>query len=151
MNAPRPLFPNVRRAARLPLMLGAACGAGALMSGCVANPFTDAPVDPASPIAAEVARVAKTNRDYPSFRDIPAVPNDLRPVGLYGREAEAVKLAGAQLIRDTAPETWTLQGSEAFASEARRDAGPEFAPPSAQDSDAFARELRERATPPPPR
>lgn len=147
MNAPRPLFVNARRTARLL----SACGAAALLTACVANPFVDAKVDPNSPVAAEVAKVANARQGYPSFRDIPATPTDLRPVGLYGKEAEAVKLAGAALIRETEPGTWTLQNSESFADKARRDAGPELPPASTQDSDAFARELRERATPPPPR
>ncbi|MCR5875738.1 hypothetical protein LRS10_17150 [Phenylobacterium sp. J426] len=147
MNAPRPLFENARRVARLL----ATCGAASLLSACVANPFVDAKVDPNSPVAAEVAKVANARQDYPSFRDIPAVPKDLRPVGLYGREAERVKAAGAELIRATEPDTWTLQASESFAERARRDAGPELPATATQDSDAFARGLRERATPPPPR
>lgn len=133
------------------MTLGAACGAGVLLGGCMTNPFVEAQVDPASPVAAEVARVARTSRDFPSFRNIPATPADLRPVGLYGREAEQVKLAGAALIRETEPETWTLQESESFAARAREAAGPELPPAAPQDSEAFARALRERATPPPPR
>jgi len=151
MNAPRPLFPNVRRASRLLLSAGAVGGAGTLLAGCIGNPFVDARVDPASPVAAEVARVAKANTDYPSFSDIPVIPQDLRPVRLYGREAQAVKLAGEKLVRETAPETWTLKNTESFAADAQRDAGPTFEEGPQRDPEAFARELRERATPPPPR
>lgn len=151
MNALRPLFPNVRSAARLPLAWAGLGGAGVLLTGCIGNPFVDAKVDPASPVAAEVAKVANTGGDYPSFTDIPAIPADLRPVRLYGREARAVKLAGEQLVRETAPETWTLKNTESFAADAQRDAGPPFEEGPARDPEAFARELRERATPPPPR
>jgi len=147
MNAPRPLFPNVRSAVRLI----AACGVGALLSGCIGNPLVDAKVDPASPVAADVARLTRTNRDYPSFSDIPKSPQDLRPVAAYGREADAIKLAGDKLVRETGPETWTLQNTEAFAARARRDSGPDIQPPQPGEAEAFARELRERATPPPPR
>lgn len=147
MNAPRPPFRNARNAAKL-LAVGAA---GLVLTGCIGNPLVDAKVDPASPVAADVARLTRTNRDYPRFSEIPAPPTDLRPVGLYGREAEAVKAAGARLIAETAPETWTLGDTQAFADRARRDAGPELEPATDRDSDAFARELRERATPPPPR
>jgi hypothetical protein len=59
--------------------------------------------------------------------------------------------AGAALERDTAPDTWTLNATDAFVEKARRDAGPQIEPPKPGDAEAFARELRERATPPPPR
>ena len=51
------------------------------------------------------------------------------------------------------PNTWTLQGGEttnAFASQGRTAAGPELAPTDPAVTEAFARELRKRATPPPP-
>lgn len=151
MNAPRLLFPNVSRAARLLLVVGTVGGAGTLLAGCIGNPFADAEVDPASPVAAEVAKAARADTDYPSFSDIPVIPQDLRPVRLYGREAQAVKVAGAKLVRETAPETWTLKNTEAFAADAQRDAGPTYEEGPQRDPEAFARELRERATPPPPR
>ncbi|HEY8574675.1 hypothetical protein [Phenylobacterium sp.] len=128
----------------------AALAAGALVSGCVSNPFEDAKVDPASPIAAEVANAARVNTDFPSFAEIPAVPRDLRPPRMFGDAAHEIELARAELERATAPETWTLQNTEAFAARARRDVGPELAPVDPRATEAYADELRRRATPPPP-
>jgi len=147
MNALRPLFPN----ARGPVRLIAAVGGSALLSACVGNPFVDAKIDPASPVAPEVARVTRADANFPTFASIPKAPGDLRPIQLYGQEAKRLELAAAELIRETEPGTWTLQGTDDFAAKARRDAGPALPPPNPTDAEAFARELRERATPPPPR
>ena len=146
MNASRPLFPAAARTAK---WLAAACGC-AVLSGCIGNPFVDAKVDPASPVAADVARMTRQGSDYPSFSEIPALPNDVRPLALYGRAASDLKLAAERLVRETAPETWTLRDTESFADQARQRT-PELPPPDPQAAEDFARELRERATPPPPR
>jgi hypothetical protein len=147
MNASRPLFPIVARRARF-LALLSSC---ALLSACVGSPFKDAAVDPASPVAGDVARLTREDAAFPKFADIPTAPKDVRAVASYGRDAGALLHAGEALERETAPETWTLKSTEAFAEKARRDAGPQIDPPKAGDAEAFARELRERATPPPPR
>lgn len=147
MNASRALFPIVSRAAR-PLAVVAAC---TLLNACVGNPFKDAKVDAASPVAADVTRLTRGDAAFPNFEGIPTPPKDVRPLAQYGRAASDVLAAGAALERATAPETWTLQNTDAFAEKARRDAGPQIAPPEPGEVEAFARALRERATPPPPR
>lgn len=146
MNASVRLFLNVRRSATAAGLTGAAL----LLSACVGDPLAEARVDPASPIAAEVARTARMNRDYPSFSEIPPKPNDVRPLRLYGAAAREVELARAQLERETAPETWTLNNTEAFSRTAQAEAGPDAAPQGPAETDAFAEILRKRATPPPP-
>jgi len=147
MNTLRPLFPIV--AGRIkPLAVASGC---LLLSACVGNPFKDAAIDPASPVAADVARLTRDNAAFPSFAEIPTAPKGVRPLANFGRDAQAMLRAGAALERDTAPETWTLKATEAFVEQARRDAGPQIEPPKPGDAEAFARELRERATPPPPR
>ena len=147
MNPSRPLFPIV--AGRIkPLVLVSGC---LLLVSCVGNPFKDAAVDPASPVAADVARLTRGDAAFPGFEGIPKTPKDVRPLANYGRDAQAMLRAGAALERDTAPETWTLKGTDAFVEKAMRDAGPQIEPPKPGDAEAFARELRERATPPPPR
>lgn len=147
MNAPRPLFPIFANTAR-GVVLAAAC---ATLGGCIGNPFKDAKIDPASPVAPEVAKLSRENGKQPTFASIPNVPKDIRPAPQYGREAGRLAAAGEALERATAPETWTLQGTDAFAATALKQAGPAIEAPVAGDSEAFARAQRERATPPPPR
>ena len=147
MNAPRPYFPF---AIKPVLGLAAVCGAAA-MAGCISNPFAAHPVDPASPVAAEVAQRSRTPSPFPTFASIPNPPKDLRPAPQYGQSATRVVAAGDALIRETEPGTWTLSGTDEFAEKARRDAGPALEPATPGQSEADARALRERATPPPPR
>jgi hypothetical protein len=149
MYAPARLF-SIPRQIRLGLSLAGSAGACALASGCVGNPFADAQVDPASPIAAEVARLAHAERPYPTFAAIPPVPKDVRPARQYGQQAKRIEQARADLEAKTAPETWSLGGTEAFADQARRQAGQEAAPADSGDTAAFAARERKRATPPPP-
>lgn len=144
MNASRPTFLHAVRSAAL-------VGAGAVVAGCTGVPFTDAKIDPASPVAADVARMTRQDAKFPTFAGIPPKPKDLRPVAQYGADARSVLAAGDAVVTATAPSTWTLQGTEAFAERGRADAGPQIEPPKPGDAEAFARELRERATPPPPR
>lgn len=146
MNALLRLF--VKQSA--PRSLACVCGA-ALLSGCAASPFTTAQVDPASPVAAEVARMARASTDYPSFSEIPPLPADQRPLREFGRAADQLELAAANLDRDTAPGTWTLTGTERFVSRAQAQVAPggESDASTTAASEAFARQIRERATPPP--
>ncbi|WP_309604842.1 hypothetical protein [Phenylobacterium sp.] len=133
------------------LVLGPVLGLvlGPLLSGCVGNPFADARVDPRSPVASEVARSVRPDAAYPTFASIPAVPKDLRPHRQYGVQAAGIDAAAAELVRDTADDSWTLRNTDAFAAEIRAAAGPDAVPGQAADTEAFAKELRRRATPPP--
>lgn len=147
MNAPCPLFPITAKATS-----GLIAVAGALLlNGCVGNPFADSKVDPASPVAGDVARLTRQDGRFPTFSGIPNPPKDLRPTPQYGRDARGVAAAAAALIAATEPGTWTLKDTEAFADTARKSAGPTLEPANPGDAEAFAREQRARATPPPPR
>lgn len=147
MNAPRPFFPIAARTAA-----GLIAVAGAVvLNGCVGNPFADGKVDPASPVAGDVARLTRQDGKFPTFASIPNPPKDLRAPPQYGRDARGVAAAAAALIAATEPGTWTLKDTEAFADTARKNAGPALEPANPAAAEAFARELRERATPPPPR
>ena len=147
MNASRPLFPTIPGVGTA---LAIAVGS-ALLSGCIGNPFKDTKIDPASPVAADVARMTRQDGKFPTFASIPKAPTDIRPLAQYGRDARAVLAEGAALDAAVAPGTWTLQGTDNFAAKALKDAGPQIEPPKPGDAEAFARALRERATPPPPR
>ncbi|WP_374658884.1 hypothetical protein [Phenylobacterium sp.] len=130
----------------------AACVAlGALLGGCAGNPFAEAPIDPASPVAEDVSRMVKASRQDPTFASIPPVPKEERKLADWGKAADQLEIAGAKLDRETAPNTWTLTGTEGFAARARSQAGPDLdtSTSTTTASEAFAKELRERATPPP--
>lgn len=135
---------------RLPVSLAAAA-ACALLGGCLGSPFGDARIDPSSPVSADVARLTRGDQPFPTFASIPKPPDDIRPLAEYGESAQAVLAAGEALVAATAPSTWTLENTDAFADKAREDAGPQYEGREPGDAEAFARELRERATPPPPR
>jgi len=145
---PRPFAIRPRTGAVI--RLGAVAGACALAGACAVNPFQDAKVDPNSPVAGEVARIANAGGPYPTFAAIPPAPKDVRPPRRYGRQAQAIEQAREQLDQATAPETWSLQDTEAFAAKARAEAGLEPAPGPTGAADAFADTQRKRATPPPP-
>lgn len=120
-----------------------------LISGCATPQGGPAPETAAA--AAEVSAIADAPQAYPRFSDIPALPEDTRPLAVWGQIASDVLAGGSDLVRDTSEETWTLRDTESFASEARLDAGPPAPMISATGAaEAFAREVRKRATPPPP-
>jgi hypothetical protein len=143
------LFVNAR-ASRPAAGVMACAGACALLAGCVGNPFADARVDPRSPIAAEVASTVRPDAPYPSFRGIPPVPKDVRPHRQYGVQAAQIEKERDALVAATADNTWTLTGTEAFASEAQTAAGPQLPPVQPGETTAFAKDQKARATPPPP-
>lgn len=149
MYATARLF-SIRRQLRRAASLLAGVGACALLSACMANPFRDAQVNPDSPIAADVAKVAHENTVFPTFASIPPIPKDVRPVKQYGQAAKTVEQARADLEQKTAPESWSLANTDAFAAKAQRDAGQEAAPQPSGDTAAFATTQRKRATAPPP-
>jgi hypothetical protein len=140
----------IRSGYRAALRLSAGAGACLLLSACIGNPFKDAQVDPNSPIAPEVARLAhNTGQPYPTFASIPPVPKDVRPPRQYGRAAGRVDAARTKLEAETADDTWSVTDPEAFAAKARAAAGSEAAP-AASDTEGYANSQRKRATPPPP-
>ena len=73
----------------------------------------------------------------------------MRKFGVAAAETVGVR---DDVIAKTDPNTWTLKEGETttFAGQGRTAAGPELAPSDPTATEAFARELRKRATPPPP-
>lgn len=129
--------------ARAPLALAL------LVGGCATAPLAAAPETAAA--AKEAQAVARSARTYPRFTDIPTLPEDVRPLASWGRAARDVMAAGTALEQATGEETWTLRSTGAFAQDALREAGPPAPAISATaGAEAFAREVRKRATPPPP-
>jgi len=125
----------------------------AMLNNCAnINPFVTAPVDKSSKAAAEITTKARSSTTYPTFADIPPVPTDVRPVQAWGPAASAVTTAARQLEQATAPSTWSLNDTESFATRAKGSASDDAAGinSTVADTEAFARQARQRATPPPP-
>jgi hypothetical protein len=133
-------------------LLARACvglGVCGLLSACV-HPFRDAAVDPRSPIAAEVGKTVRPGAPYPTFVAFPKVPTDVRPHKQYGQAATKVETEGQGLVAATADKTWTINGTDDFVARARVEAGPALPPVVPGDAEAFAKDQKARATPPPP-
>lgn len=126
-----------------PLMLAA------LLVGCASVPADQGQTPVA--LMTEADTLVRAAESYPDFSDIPELPMDVRPLAEWGRAARGVMSDGLSLERSTAEATWTLGDTEAFAARALADAGPPAPTVSATPAaEAFAREIRRRATPPPP-
>lgn len=132
-------------------MLALAASAG--LCGCVGVPDVAArsriPVD--SPINAEVARVKANPGPYPTFADIPTAPADLRAQGSWTQSQAEIETGAGVLTSLQAP---AADGrSDAWAKSTRAGAGLDsISPPPADNAariEAYAAQLRERATPPP--
>lgn len=143
------LFVNARASPLAAKLVVGAAGC-ALLSACVGNPFEDAKVDPRSPIAAEVAKSVRPHAAYPTFASIPPAPKNVRPHAQYGQAAGRVEKDAANLIAETGDSSWSITNTDAFAAKAQADAGPVLPPVSPADTEAFARDQKARATPPPP-
>ncbi|WP_297511892.1 hypothetical protein [uncultured Caulobacter sp.] len=141
---------ETRKIVRVGLIVGLAVGATAC-----ATPFSTAPVDPSSPIAASVNAAAKTRGTHRKFSEIPPVPKDVPTAAQIRAAVAQQQVAGEALTKAVAPNTWELKDTEAYAAKARRDANPAAlqAPTDAEraESEAFARALRSRASAPPSR
>lgn len=142
LSAANPPIPGLWLAAA-PLALALLAG------GCASVP--PAPTPGTEAAVAGVETLTGASRSYPKFSDIPNLPVDERPLAAWGEAAREVIADGEALASGGAEETWTLRGTEAFAAGALTASGPAAPTVSATASaDAFAREVRKRATPPPP-
>ena len=148
MNALDRIFMNAGQSSRAAQVLGVAAAA-ALLSGCVGGRIASVKVDPNSPVAPEVAKMARASTAYPSFSDIPPQPTDVRPPRQYGERAQQLLAARDQLDAATAPDTWTLSNTQGFVNRTRTQAGPAYTAPNAH-TESFANTVRKRATQPPP-
>jgi hypothetical protein len=129
--------------------------AAAGMSACVSesNFAERSRIRPGSPVAEAVAQVQAKALPYPSFATFPKKPTDLRAPGAWEQgRASLDKSAGELAAVASAPVE--MPDPDAYARQARAAAGlDQITPPgpgAAAELDAYARELRERATPPPP-
>jgi len=90
---------------------------------------------------------------YPTFVEIPSVQGDVRSPAEWRRDIGAVRAAGVNLAFETAPNTFTLNDTEAFAASKRAQASKGGAAPNevtgCAQADAFANAARGRALTPP--
>lgn len=131
-------------------------GAAMTVTGCAAvaelEPGATAPVDAQSPAAQAVVEAAKTPGPWPTFAGIPEIPQDVRDSAGWQAAVDAQRAEGEATLAATASDTWSLTATEAFARRAQQDidAIAVHAPTAAEiaESEAYARALRQRATPP---
>jgi hypothetical protein len=133
--------------------LGVLMGFTALaVAGC-ALPFSNAAVDPASPVADVTRQAADRRGVLPTFAAIPAGPVDVRSAERFKAAVTEEQAAGEALRRKAEAGLFTLSGTEAFAAKARAAAkAPDFGVPTDADraeTEAFAKAARGRATAPP--
>lgn len=141
------------RTMRLMLLAGAASGLTACADLPKFEPGANAKVDPHSPAAAQVNEALKNPGPWPTFAGIPQIPEDVRNSAQWRAAIEDQQAEGVYTSRNGAADTWSLTATEAFEAQAREEANPLglHAPTDAEmaESEAYARALRKRATPPP--
>jgi hypothetical protein len=152
-----------RRAAGL--ALGAALGVLVCAHPAVAAPC-DTPVgavppvsattdDPAGrtaaarEIATQAEQVSRTPGPYPSFCSIPPAPTDLRSPVAWAAAVNDVNTAGAEIQADAAVAFSPNESTDSFVGTAQREVTPPAPITTPSSTEAFARSMRGRATPPP--
>ena len=134
--------------------LGVLIALGALATTGCASPFQSAPVDPSSAVAEATRAAADHPGRRPTFADIPQIPTDVRRPARFKAAIDAEQAAAAKLMRETAPGTFKLHDTEAFAALARAEAkAPDLDTPTDADraaTEAFAKAARGRASAPSP-
>lgn len=123
----------------------------ACASGVGGGLFGASPVDPASPAAPQMEALLAKETTSPRFIDIPPLPKDVRTPAAWDASLAMLEREGQELVLATAPGTWSLDGTDSFASRAQAQStdGPGPSEQNQRDTDAFASELQRRATPPP--
>jgi hypothetical protein len=104
-------------------------------------------------VAAKTAPACAKDGPYPAFCSIPKPPTDLKSPATIRREVVATRLAGRDLVDETAPATFTLTDTAGFAQRAITEAAPPppVTTPNDADTEAFVKAARATATPPHPR
>jgi hypothetical protein len=118
--------------------------AAAIVGGGAAQADAPARVSPT------VANAPKHSR-YPTFKQVPPAPKDVRSIPAWRTAVVAVQKDGQQLAQQEAAQPWTLSGTDAFAARARAEANPPPSTMSASDpaTDAEVAAMRARAKEPP--
>ncbi|MBS0296041.1 MAG: hypothetical protein JSR45_06995 [Proteobacteria bacterium] len=130
-------------------LIALAIGCAALVSGCAS--FAGK-TDTTSSAAASVTRVEHMDLPYPRWSQFPAAPTNVPTPAAVSTEAKAVEADQVQLLGEASQLQWTLCCTDAWAAQARSAIDPAMAvqaPPDAEaQTEAFAKAMREAATPP---
>lgn len=145
-------------AASRAIAIAAAIAAAALsMSACAALPglpdMRTLPVDPASPVAADVERAERITGPVPSFASIPPKPTDMRPAAVYKAEVTDVVQDRRALSQWAAANPEMNTDTEGFAAAQRAKLAEEQPVPAEREKEleAFAKKLRDAAQAPNPK
>ena len=133
-----------------------AAAATVALGGCLAMGPFDTETDQTSPVAARVDALVAANTAYPRWEDFPARPTDIPSAQVIRAEVHGLETAQAGLAADAAAIDWTMEEDpEVFAERIRAAVSAKAAAPvdvqrTQAEIEAFAEELRRRATAPPP-
>ena len=145
----KPLAQHISMTSTISLLVGLALVA--TQGGGMANAAAVVPAHPADQaLAADIVARSAIFSGYPTFCQIPASPNDIRPPTSFRTSVFATRLAGASVVARTAPDTFTLRDTDAFAVTARAEAvpPPPEEPVQGTGTDAFVKDALQRAAPP---
>jgi hypothetical protein len=97
--------------------------------------------------------VAEQPAPYPSFANVPQIPDDVRAPTLWKADVVATRVAGARLARQIARDPWTLSDTAGFAARARAEASPPapLTTSSQAETEALVKAMQARAIKPPRR
>lgn len=133
-----------------------AIAAAAALAGCASNPSrasSGTAVDKTSPAAPAIAELPKTLGPFPRWSQFPRGPQPAPPPSEIASSVANLQAAQASLLASASQLQWTLSGTATFAQSARAQINPEYAAPAPADEsaqvEAYAKALREKATPPP--
>jgi hypothetical protein len=125
---------------------------GVAVSGCAnmkqARRLRDLPAPVNSPAAQAILDADQHPGRYPTFQEIPPVPQDVRPSQAWRSAVASIKADNATLQAQVAADPPTLSNSEAWAAQKAAQATPP-PPPEGPSTEDYARALRDRAKPPP--
>jgi hypothetical protein len=118
--------------------------AGALVAGGAV--LADAPAR----VSATVANAPQHSR-YPTFKQVPPAPKDVRSVPAWRTAVVTVQKVGQQLAQQEAAQPWTLDGTDGWAARARAEATPPPPITTASDpaTEAMVAAMHARAKEPP--
>jgi hypothetical protein len=135
-------------------LLTLAVAAGSLsLAGCLAHDPFAVSADPQSAAAQRVNEAAARDRPFPRWSAFPAAPTNVPAPAEFAVRVADAEAAEAQLNREVAGLTWTLEDTAGFQAATQALVDPEFARPAPADStaqtEAWAAAARARAVPPP--